>query len=449
MVLYDGIATIGTGSTQVLVSIAGFPDSNYSVVVSPSGNSSVQVYAAVYSDSSFIIYGAPGTYYWIATNGVTTGTTGTQGPPGPPGIGVTGPTGAGGADWSQYPATQDVIVTGYNLDVNTITGLGGLMTTLSATLIDGIQTLTLDGNIVGGVGVTGPTGADGQSSSYFDYQAQVNGGGNPTSGHITWENATQIDSTYIRVSHINNDGVDIDIFLNLVQEGNILIIQDRDVSANFQKWVVDGTPIPNTGDGFVEYPVALTASGGTTNFLSNHRIILATIIPGPQGPAGPTGATGSTEGLQYILTGTTIAGTITNLPNSTTWNQNTWTLASTISFTVPPNWSTNNFVCWDGWALYDFNINNTNYWCVYYTTTSQPVEQALLGIKPGITNAIANTQSNNSQFYFPLNVLIPPTFLVASQTINLRIYGYTTATSGAVQFSITPQINARVSVTLD
>jgi hypothetical protein len=174
--------------------------------------------------------------------------------------------------------------------------------------------------------------------------------------------------------------------------------------------------------------------------------------PGAAGAAGATGATGpagTTEGIQYILTGTTVAGTIANLPNSTTWNQNTWTLASTISFTIPPNWSAGKFVCWDGWALYDFNINNTNYWCVYYTTTSQPVEQALLGAKPGTTNAIANTQNNNSQFYFPLNVLIPPTFLSTGETINLRIYGYTTATTGAVQFSQTPVINARVSVTLD
>ena len=152
--------------------------------------------------------------------------------------------------------------------------------------------------------------------------------------------------------------------------------------------------------------------------------------------------------LQYILSGTTIGGVITNLPNSTTWTQNTWTLASTIQFNVPPNWSAGQYVCWDGWALYDFTTNNTNYWCVYYVTTTQPVEQPLLGAK-SLANAIANIPNNNSQMYFPMNVLVPPTFITAGTTISLRVYGYTTATTGTVQFSQTPVINARVSITLD
>jgi hypothetical protein len=39
--------------------------------------------------------------------------------------------------------------------------------------------------------------------------------------------ATQISSTYIRVDHLDKDGVDVDIFLNLVNQGNELIIQDE------------------------------------------------------------------------------------------------------------------------------------------------------------------------------------------------------------------------------
>jgi len=150
-------------------------------------------------------------------------------------------------------------------------------------------------------------------------------------------------------------------------------------------------------------------------------------------------------GLQYFLTGSTVGGTITNLPNTTVWTTLTWTLASTISFKVPPNWSAGKFVSFDGLALYDFNINNVNYWSVYYTTTSQPAEQPLLSSK-NINNAIVNS---SPQMYFPMNLLIPSTYLEAggpTGTINLCVYGFTNGTT--VQFSQTPVINARVSVVL-
>jgi hypothetical protein len=148
----------------------------------------------------------------------------------------------------------------------------------------------------GAAGVSGANGINGQSSSYYSYQAD--NGVDPSTGHISWSNfASQINSIYIRVNHINKDGVDIDIFLNLVQQEDTLIIQDANVSANFQEWLVSGTPIPNTGSGYIEYPVTLISSGGTTNFANNHQIILATIMPGPQGPQGPTGNTGATGAI--------------------------------------------------------------------------------------------------------------------------------------------------------
>jgi hypothetical protein len=163
---------------------------------------------------------------------------------------------------------------------------------------------------------------------------------------------------------------------------------------------------------------------------------------GAAGATGATGATGSTEGLQYILTGTTVAGTITNYPNNTGMTAGDWTLASTISFTVPPNWSSNNSVCWDGWALYNFSTNSTNHWSVYYTTTSEPTEQALLGTKSR-DNSIRIT---NQPMYLSLNLLIPSDYLGAGETINLRIYCDPNAT---VQLESTPQISGRVSVALN
>jgi hypothetical protein len=256
---------------------------------------------------------------------------------------------------------------------------------------------------------------------------------------------------------------------------------------------------------YVEYPVFNTSSGGSSTFNNNHQIIIAINIPGNTGPTGntgrtgttgptgttgatghtgntgatgdtgdtgntgntgPTGATGRTGntgttgitgatgpagtslGIQYILTGSTIASLITNKPNGDVWTQNTWLIASTVRFNVPPNWSGTNFVSWDGWALYDFTTTQSNYWAVYYITNTQPVEQPLLGSHNnfvGVIGAIGNI--NNSQMYLPMNVLIPSTSLTTGGTITLRIYGYTIG--AAVQFQQTPVINARVGVTVD
>lgn len=166
----------------------------------------------------------------------------------------------------------------------------------------------------GPTGMTGPAGTNGQSSSYFPYQAD--NGAIPSTGHISYQNfGTQISSTYIRVNHINQDSVDIDIFLNLVQQGNTLIIQDANASANFQQWLVSGTPIPNTGSGYVQYPITLITSGGVTNFANNHQIILAVTIPGPQGSTGPTGSVGPTGPIATVFQATyykTVPQTLTS-----------------------------------------------------------------------------------------------------------------------------------------
>jgi hypothetical protein len=174
---------------------------------------------------------------------------------------------------------------------------------------------TGDTGPTGNIGPTGTTGAAGSSSSFFPYQAD--NGATPNSGHISWSNfATQTSSTYLRVHHIDQGGVDVDIFLNIVTQGNELIVQDANVSANFQKWLVSGTPIPNTGSGYVEYPVTLVTSGGSSNFANNHEIILAFVTTGPEGPTGPTGPTQPVGTMNYAQT---VSGArITNLPTGTT-----------------------------------------------------------------------------------------------------------------------------------
>jgi hypothetical protein len=96
---------------------------------------------------------------------------------------------------------------------------------------------------------------------------------------------------------VDADNQDDSIFLDLVNQNDILIIQDKSNAANYQKWEVSGTPTYNaTWDSF---PVTLIASAGTgtTNFANNHSVLLIIVSVGnvgPQGPTGPTGPQGAT-----------------------------------------------------------------------------------------------------------------------------------------------------------
>jgi hypothetical protein len=92
------------------------------------------------------------------------------------------------------------------------------------------------------------------------------------------------------------------VFLELIKQGDVLILQDINDSNNYQKWTVSATPVLQTG--YVEYPVTLVTSAGTgtTNFGNNQElafIIFSAGIAGATGAtgAGATGATGATGDL--------------------------------------------------------------------------------------------------------------------------------------------------------
>jgi hypothetical protein len=110
-----------------------------------------------------------------------------------------------------------------------------------------------------------------------------------------WNNATQINSTQINISHLTDDGIDIDVFLALIEIGTTIIVQDKSQSLNFQTWQI--TALPTLISGASNYwllPVALISSGGTgtTNFANNHNLVVALLLQGADGPTGPIGPTG-------------------------------------------------------------------------------------------------------------------------------------------------------------
>jgi hypothetical protein len=83
------------------------------------------------------------------------------------------------------------------------------------------------------------------------------------------------------VSHKNQDGDDIEFFLGFIQEGQQLFLQDRDISENFQLWLISGTPTltgGGTANAYFTFPITLVDSGGTgtTGFANNHQLLFGT-----------------------------------------------------------------------------------------------------------------------------------------------------------------------------
>ena len=237
------------------------------------------------------------------------GVQGIQGPTGSQGIqGEIGPTGPTGADSTVQGPTGPTGPTGADSFVPGPTGpqgvqgdqgVQGIVGPTGPQGIVGPTGSTGDIGPTGSVGPTGPTGAqgaDGSSSSFYSYQADTNQtSGTPTSGHVYWNNATQISATQLVFSHLTSNNIDVDLFLGILKTNDVVILQDASNSNNYQKWVLTANPtvVPNTS---VTYSVSLDSSAGTgtTGFANNHNLIVVLQSVGVTGPTGPMGATGPT-----------------------------------------------------------------------------------------------------------------------------------------------------------
>lgn len=146
--------------------------------------------------------------------------------------------------------------------------------------------------------------------------------------------------------------------------------------------------------------------------------------------------------LPYTLTGTKGGGIIVNRPigSGNPFPQNTFTVATTITFNIPTGLTATDGVFYDGYILYDFNANFNSFWGVSYYTNTFPTPTDILGSTTTTANALNFT--NIQQIYLPLNLLIPNTHIVAGGTITLQVYCNPTSINHYI--TITPVITARI-----
>jgi hypothetical protein len=223
------------------------------------------------------------------------GAQGRQGPTGPQGVqgtqGTIGPQGNQGNTGPQ--GTQGTQGVQGEIGPQGNQGPVGPQGTQGVQGVQGVQ---------GTQGVQGPQGTqgtEGQSNTFFPYNARVNiTSGNPGDGNIIWNNATQQSATQINVSHLTRLGDDVDVFLGLIPSGSTIIIQDRNNSNQFQKFIF-GTGNEVAPNSYWEFPSTFVTSSHSFTGGEDILLILGQLPTGPQGAQGSQGAQG-TQGVQGV-----------------------------------------------------------------------------------------------------------------------------------------------------
>jgi len=254
-------------------------------------SSSQTGYAAISAGGPLGSTGATGLQGPQGATGPSGGPTGATGPQGATGIGATGATGVIGPTGPQGATGQ--------LGPIGATGVAGPTGPTGATGVVGPTGAT---GPIGATGVPGPTGATGPqglSSSAFNYKINTGAtSGQPPDGDIYYNNSAQTTSTQLNISHATDEGTDIDIFLALLEATEVITIQDKSSSSNFQKWTITGTPTninPGTVNSYWTIPVSILSSGGTgTSNFANGLDVFVALVNGVTGATGLTGATGAT-----------------------------------------------------------------------------------------------------------------------------------------------------------
>ena len=175
----------------------------------------------------------------------------------------------------------------------------------------GVKIRSLNGYLIAVNGEVFATTNTGGTTNAFFYKAKTTiTSGDPTNGHLIWNNATQISATQLNVSHLTDTPVeDIDLFLAAITSGNKLVVQDRDNSLNYQSWTVSGVPT-QVGSAYWTIPVTfLESSGtGTTGFANNHNLLFAIISGGAGGGVITTNAVTFNNSGSGAASGTSFNG---------------------------------------------------------------------------------------------------------------------------------------------
>jgi hypothetical protein len=98
----------------------------------------------------------------------------------------------------------------------------------------------------------------------------------PIAGEVIINNASNPLATFVYISHITRDNIDVEVFWQFVNQLTDLYIQDQNDSGNYVRYNITGVPNPITGNK-IEIPVSYLTSDGTgdTAFGAGHNIMVS------------------------------------------------------------------------------------------------------------------------------------------------------------------------------
>ena len=98
----------------------------------------------------------------------------------------------------------------------------------------------------------------------------------PINGEVIIDSTTNTSATFVYISHVTRDNIDVEVYWQFINQLTDLYIQDQSLSANYVRYNITGTPTITVGNK-IAIPVIHSASQGTgsTSFGAGHNILVA------------------------------------------------------------------------------------------------------------------------------------------------------------------------------
>jgi hypothetical protein len=134
-----------------------------------------------------------------------------------------------------------------------------------------------------------------------------------TAGNVEYNNADQSLATFVYISHLTRDNIDIEVFFQNVSTLNILYLQDQNVSTNYIRYDITGSPTI-VANFYISVPVLVIDSGGTgsTSFGTSHNILLSIFTNTQETNLRISNLETKTQNQTAVPSTTTFAGTISS-----------------------------------------------------------------------------------------------------------------------------------------
>jgi len=202
-----------------------------------------------------------------------------------------------------------VLASNFNLNDNNITNVNDI--SANRFIVRG----GTDIEYLMGDGSTLTQSANSGNSNFYLYTSINTSNAPPiASGNVEYDNVNQSLATFVYISHLTRDNIDIEIFFQNVSTLNILYLQDQNDSNNYIRYDITGnaTIVANS---YISVPVLKIDSAGTgsTSFGASHNILVSIFTNTQETNTRLSAVETKTQNQTAVSNLTTFSGTINSL----------------------------------------------------------------------------------------------------------------------------------------